>query len=225
MGHRRAIKAAQALLEFLQGFRAGDQVDLAENRRDFHREVIAIRACDAREHGGHAFFRLMLAEDRFAELVEVHLHPGAATCLQVRTQTLFLAREDHGIALPAEFCGHQWHHQSGCQGGGERTQFHACPLQWREVFRDPIILDQRAEARGRTRGRGWPENLVRKGEGQRLARGITHHPRKLGRLFALCAAHVISRGVQPLGGEIDGLIRELRIIRMRLADAFQAVVE
>ena len=104
MGDRGAVEAAQAVLEFGERFLMRDQVDLAEDRGDFHREVVAVRAVDAGDHGLHAVFRLVLAEDRLAELVEVHFHarrggvPQGADC-----RLRVLARQDHGELSPRSF--------------------------------------------------------------------------------------------------------------------------
>ena len=72
----RAVERAQPLGDARHRGAKGDQIDLAEDGRDLHRDVLDVVAGEQREVGLQAARRLRLAEDRLAELVEVQPQPA-----------------------------------------------------------------------------------------------------------------------------------------------------
>ena len=181
----RAVERAQPLGHARHGGAKGDEVDLAEDRRDLDRDVLDVVAGEQREVGLQAARRLRLAEDRLAELVEVQPHARAAPLLEVAAEVLLLAGQDDVLRLVAQPAHDGRHHQARQVVRHGAAQQERDPLPPVHVLGHPVALEEVGELVGDALGAVAPEGLVGEGDGQLLAVRIGHHAGELAGLRVL----------------------------------------
>ena len=182
----------------------GDEVDLAEDRRDLHRDVFHVVAGEQREVCGQAPRRLRLAQDRLAELVEVEPHPRPAPLLEVTPEVLFLAREDDVLRLVAESVHDGRHHQAREVVRHRPAQHERGALPPVHVLGHAVTIEEIGELVGDALGAVTPEGLIRQRDGQLLAVRIGHHAGELAGLGALFGGLLGARLAEERLGELDG---------------------
>ena len=174
-----AIERAQTLGHLRHRRAEGDEVDLAVDGRDLHRDVLHVVSSEEREIGLESSRRFLLAQDRLAELVEVQPHARAAPFLDVAAEVFFLARQDHVLSLVAQ-PGHDGRDDQARQIVGHgAAQEERDPLPPVHVLGHAVALEKIGELVGDALRAMTAERLVGEGDGQLLAVGIRHHPGEL----------------------------------------------
>ena len=185
MPRRRPVERAQPLGHARHRGAKGDEVDLAEDRRDLHRDVLDVVAGEQGEVRVQAARRLRLAEDRLAELVEVQPDARAAALVQVAPEVFFLAGQDDVLRLVAQPVHDGRHHQAGQIVRHGPAQEEGDPLPPVHVPGHPVPLEEVGELVGDALGPAAPEGLIGQGDGQLLAVRIGHHAGELAGLGSL----------------------------------------
>ena len=110
---RRAVELAQPDLDLRERRVPCEQVDLAENGGDFHRHIINVWPREQPQHGVEAMSRLLLAEDRLAELVHIHARALGAARREIPRQRRGFRGEDDAAAVMPEPPPHRRHDHRG----------------------------------------------------------------------------------------------------------------
>ena len=170
---------------------ASDRQDLRVDRGDLDRQYLHVR----RPEGGQIFLqplgRLGLAEQGFAQEVEVHPQPLAAAGGQVLVQEFGLRRQDHVGRLVLEVGLDQRHGHRGQPVAEGLKAAEQGPVERAEEPRDSLHVEDVGELLGRAGGRLGAKRLVGQLDERRLVARILEHPGQLGLL-------------PPLGRRLEG---------------------
>ena len=204
MAGGRAVERAQPLGHARHRGAEGDEVDLAEDRRDLHRDVLDVVAGEQRQVRLQPARRLRLAEDRLAELVEVQPHARAAPLLEVAAQVFLLAGQDHVLRLLAQPAHDGRHDQARQVVRHGAAQEERDPLPPVHVLRHAVALEQVGELVGDALRAVAAEGLIGQGDRQLLAVRIVHHAGELAGLGALVRRLLRARLAQERFRQLDG---------------------
>ncbi len=186
-----AVKPFEPLAEPAERVTASDRQDLRVDRGDLDRQYLHVR----RPEGGQIFLqplgRLGLAEQGFAQEVEVHPQPLAAAGGQVLVQEFRLRRQDDVGRLVLEMGldqGHGHRRQPVAEGLKAPEQR---PVERAEEPRNPLHVEDVGELLSRAGGGLGAKRLVGQLDERRLVGRTREHPSQFGLL-------------PPLGRRLEG---------------------
>ena len=190
-----------------------DEVDLAEDGRDLHGDVLDVVAGQEREIGLQATRGLRVAEDGLAELVEVQAEPGLSPLLEIAPEVLLLAGQDDVLRLVAQAAHDGGHHDAGevVRHGAAQEEPGALPPV--HVPGHAVPLQEVRELIGDALGAVATEGLIREGDGQRLAVRIGHHAGELATLGALVRRLLGASLAEERFGQLERAVREVPLAR------------
>ena len=164
-------------------------MNLAENGGNLDGNIVAVLVPQAVHHLLEAMVGFRFAQDGFAKLVDVHPDAGLAPAAQMGTQLPVLRRKNHVGALLPQLAGNHGHHHARKLNGQPVPHLHGQAVHAGQVFGHAVAAQQVAEQLRAAGGGSGAEYAVRQGQGERLARGIVHHPFQLLRLLPFMSAH------------------------------------
>ena len=213
MAGGRPVERSEPLGDACHGRAKGDEIDLAEDRRDLHRDVLDVVASEQREVRLEAARRLRLAQDRLAELVEVQPHARPSPLLEVAAEVFLFAGQDDVLGLVAQSVHDGGHHQAGevVRHGSAQEERGALPPV--HVPGHPVALEEVGELVGDALGAVAPEGLIGERDRQLLAMRIGHHAGELLGLGVLFRGLLGARLAKERFGELDGAVGEALFVR------------
>jgi hypothetical protein len=180
-----AVERPQRVLHLLDRRAEGDEVDLARDRGHLDRDVLDVLARQERHVGGEPPRRLLLAEDRLAELVQIEARPRCPPLRQVAPEVVLLGGQDEGLALVAEPRQDRGDDHAGEIVGHDAAEDQAHALPPLHEARRAVAVEEIGDLIGDALGTPAAKGLIGERDRQLLAARVLHHAREPARLRAL----------------------------------------
>jgi hypothetical protein len=116
-----SIERAEALSHAPNAVVERKDVEVGNDCRHLHRDIIDVGAGDLREHRGETFISLGVRENRLTKRVHVEPDPLACTASQVPTENRLVGAQHNPRCLRANAPDNQWHDDGRKAGRHERT--------------------------------------------------------------------------------------------------------
>ena len=146
------------------------QIDLAEDGRHFHRDVINVRPREQCQHGIEAPRGLLFAENGLAEQIHIHAHAVAAPLGEKLRERRGLGRKDDAAAVVPKPPLHRSHDDRRHKERGHRARTQHRAVEPSEAQRHAETGEHRAPSFRRTRCIAAADDAIRHCHAQRLRR-------------------------------------------------------
>ena len=176
VGHCLAVEGAQPFLHQFDGVAVGGQIDLTEDGGDFDGDVFHIGPGQQGQVSGHTSGRLLLAQNRLAQLVEIEAHAAFPPPLQIAAQVALLAGEDDRAGLLAQPGDNRRHDNRGQIVAHHPADGERGPLPPVHIVGCAVFVQQVGNLVGDARGLVAAKGLVNHRNRQLFAQGIVHQP-------------------------------------------------
>src|SRR6185295_18832557 len=148
--------------------------------------------------------RLLLAEDRLAELVQIEARPRCPPLRQVAPELVLLGGQDEGLALVAETRQDRGDDHTGEIVGHDAAEDQSHALPPLHEARRAVAVEEIGDLIGDALGTPAAKGLIGERDRQLLAARVLHHAREPARLRALIRRLAGQRLAQERLGQVDG---------------------
>ena len=225
-----AVEQLQPVAQHVHRVLASQRGDLRVDRRDLDRDDFDLRPLQGREVRLQAALGLGLAEQRLAEVVDVHPQPFAAALLEMLAEQLLLGRQHDVGRLVLHLFLDQRHGHAGQVGAEGLEAAEQRAVERAEEPRHALHVEDVDELVGRAVRQPGAERLVGDFDERRLVAGRLDHAVELGLLAALGGRLQLAGALLQAAGQADRLLdgvaeRRVGIVRPIGEQGGDALVE